>query len=142
MSRLAMPLLALSGLLFVLGVAASSNPFMLASVAAAVAMLVSLMLGDRAEHATSTPTPKAVTPDTASVATSPVADAPATAGLEDLTVQELLARVEGLGPRRVEVLAEAFASSAALRAASMDELTTIPGVGPATAGRIMAGLTA
>jgi predicted flap endonuclease-1-like 5' DNA nuclease len=140
MSRLAMPLLALSALLFVLGLAAASNPFMLASVAAAIAMLVMLMLGDRDERATSTPTPKAVPLDSAADATS--LDADDTAMLEDVTVQELLTRVGGLGPRRVEMLAEAFASSAALRAASKDELTMIPGVGPATAERIMAGLTA
>lgn len=48
--------------------------------------------------------------------------------------------VPGLGPARRAALVEKFPTVSALRAASTDELCTVPGIGPAVAGAIRTAL--
>lgn len=53
-----------------------------------------------------------------------------------------LAAVPGLGPKRVQVLLRTFGSAKRLRAASVAELTAVPGIGEAMAEQIVAHLQA
>lgn len=172
MIRLPLALLATAGVLFVAGIAGSSNALVLASVVAAAAMLVALVRVGNAEAAAAPAAPATaptttvdepvdepvVVIDLAGLEAEAEAAAPAkattkarapksgkaakatTAVLEDVDVTELLGRVQGLGPRRVETVAKAFGSTAALRAASKADLTAIDGIGPAIADRILAEL--
>ena len=51
-----------------------------------------------------------------------------------------LDEVAGLGPARAKALLRAFGSVRALRSASLDELCTVPGIGPVLAATIMDAL--
>jgi ABC-type branched-subunit amino acid transport system ATPase component/ABC-type branched-subunit amino acid transport system permease subunit len=51
-----------------------------------------------------------------------------------------LSEVPGLGPARTDALLQAFGSVEAVRAASLDDLSRVPGVGRSTARRIQDGL--
>lgn len=159
MTRIAPALLALSAVLLVAGMAGASTGLMIASAVVAVAMLAVLKLADSGADAVS------ITPEIRAEqisATSPVGEdgvvridaieldgdaaaaraesKTATAVLEDEDVSDVLARVKGLGPSKVDALVDAFPSTAALRAASKDELTAVQGIGPAIADRIRAEL--
>jgi ABC-type sulfate/molybdate transport systems ATPase subunit len=68
-----------------------------------------------------------------STATTPVSAPPA-------HLNGLLGGVPGLGPARREAVLQAFSTVEALRAASVEELSRIPGVGKATALRIAESL--
>lgn len=51
-----------------------------------------------------------------------------------------LNELEGLGPKRVQALIAHFGSPTAVRKATIDELTAVPGIGSDTAARIIASL--
>lgn len=51
-----------------------------------------------------------------------------------------LNELDGLGPKRVQALIAHFGSPTAVRAATLDELTAVPGIGSDTAARIIASL--
>jgi excinuclease ABC subunit C len=55
-------------------------------------------------------------------------------------VESLLDPVPGLGPTRRKALMKHFGSLKKLRAATLDEIASVPGVGPATAQSIVAAL--
>lgn len=158
-------LLALAGLLFATGVWTGSSLVVLlaaATAGGAVALLVGL---DRRGHTPIAPalvtTDVIETPDT-STSTAPepevlsipvTPEPPAAEKAEEVeeaetvidvtdetvaraSVEELLADVAGLGPKRLEILRDHFASVDEIRAASTEDLTGVPGVGPALAERI------
>lgn len=56
--------------------------------------------------------------------------------------RDLLSEVPGVGPAKVDAIAAVFPTAAQLRVASVDELTSIKGVGPALATKIKAGVDA
>jgi hypothetical protein len=73
--------------------------------------------------------------EAAEAAWAPPADAE-----EQERIQELLADVSGVGPAKQRLLAERFGTVTAIRAASIDELATVPGISPTLATRIRAAL--
>ncbi|MGA8987168.1 excinuclease ABC subunit UvrC [Aeromicrobium sp.] len=55
-------------------------------------------------------------------------------------IESVLDPVQGLGPTRRRALLKAFGSVKKLRAATLEEIASVPGIGPATAQSIMEGL--
>lgn len=49
--------------------------------------------------------------------------------------------IEGLGPERVKALLTTFGSPTALRSASVEQISAVPGIGPALARRVVQGLS-
>ncbi len=56
--------------------------------------------------------------------------------------RDVLKQIPGVGPATRESLASTFPTVVQLRTATVDELTTVRGIGPAMATRILAGLVA
>ena len=76
---------------------------------------------------------------------APTGDEPVTGGADvhASAIEEaraVLAGVRGLGPAKVEALVERFGSLDAIRAAEVEDLTSVPGIGRGLAGAIRAHL--
>lgn len=68
---------------------------------------------------------------------SAVVDEPATTGQD---AEEALASIKGVGPVTRQALLERFSSLEGVKQADVAELTEVPGIGPALAGRIKSSL--
>ncbi|MCA1943260.1 MAG: hypothetical protein LDL15_06600, partial [Yonghaparkia sp.] len=55
-------------------------------------------------------------------------------------IRTTLADIPGLGPARIRELLQRFGSVARLRAATVDELAAVPGIGPTTAEAVRRAL--
>ncbi len=138
-TRLAPMLLGAAIALFIAGIATGVTAIVLLSLVAVAGMLVVLGIKDRADSAASSAPVLAATPTATEADDIHLVDETPAAS-ESEPVENLLAQVQGLGPAKVTALSAAFPTAADLLGASPDELTRVPGVGPALAARIVATL--